>query len=188
MKLRGKEERGREKRGEGTREHGWVVGGRKVKEGLERGDYAKSGCCLWLLRYRFPIPAFSALYILSTPIRVWYGDDAEAITGIPGDERCYYWGVAPLADVGSCEIQRERERERTSRRSLTFWYFDPGKPALFARLSKWRVERCIPLDHSSDRYNRIMRENGYGKCKRVGGGGVEFDREFLLLVDIQLIG
>lgn len=37
-------------------------------------------------------------------------------------------------------------------------------------------------------YNRIMRENGYGKCKRVDGGGVEFDREFLLLVDIQLIG
>lgn len=31
---------------------------------------------------------------------------------------------------------RERGRERTSRRSLTFWYFDPGKPALFARLSK----------------------------------------------------
>lgn len=150
MKLRGKEERGREKRGEGTREHGWVVGGRKVKEGLERGDYAKSGCCLWLLRYRFPIPAFSALYILSTPIRVWYGDDAEAITGIPGDERCYYWGGCAS---GRCWLmqntERERERERTSRRSLTFWYFDPGKPALFARLSKWRVERCIPLDHSS---------------------------------------
>lgn len=109
--ARKRRERGREKRGEGTREHGWVVGGRKVKEGLERGDYAKSGCCLWLLRYRFPIPAFSALYILSTPIRVWYEDDAEAITGIPGDERCYYWGVAPLADVGSCEIQREREGE-----------------------------------------------------------------------------
>lgn len=121
MKLRGKEERGREKRGEGTREHGWVVGGRKVKEGLERGDYAKSGCCLWLLRYRFPIPAFSALYILSTPIRVWYGDDAEAITGIPGDERCYYWGVAPLADVGSCKIQRERGRERERRDEV--WRF-----------------------------------------------------------------
>lgn len=109
-----------------------------MKEGLERRGTMRrvaAACGSYDIDFRYRhlvlrifclLPYVSDMGTMRRPSQVYAVMSGAATTGGCASGRCW-----PMRDT-----EKERERERTSRRSLTFCYFDPGKPALFARLSK----------------------------------------------------